>query len=152
MATPSHMVNHRRRNQKFPGTEIQFHFIIRTVKAIFWPSISVHKQSQHDRELTEKNAKASLESSDIPRMPSRVWKSSEVPLLPFSQWVFLSRNVSKLLYCLQLLSATACVGLSLRKLIKHDYGEVEKGDTEKRNRKAALYISIPWHWQKRCCF
>ncbi|CBI26167.3 unnamed protein product, partial [Vitis vinifera] len=50
------------------------------------------------------------------------------------------RALSKLLYWLQLLSATACVVLSLLKLIKHDYGEVAKGDSDKRNRKSALTI------------
>ncbi|GLT70966.1 hypothetical protein SLA2020_430120 [Shorea laevis] len=73
-------------------------------------------------------------------MPTRTWKSSDVPLLPFSQWIFLSRNVSKLLYWLQLLSAITCVVLSLMKLIKHNYGEVQKGDTDKRNRQSALNI------------
>ncbi|KAG6726624.1 hypothetical protein I3843_02G077700 [Carya illinoinensis] len=46
----------------------------------------------------------------------------------------------KFLYWLQLLSATACVVLSLMKLVKHNYGEVEKGDTDKRNRQSALNI------------
>ncbi|KAA8548564.1 hypothetical protein F0562_000169 [Nyssa sinensis] len=73
-------------------------------------------------------------------MPTRTWKSSDVPLLPYAQWVFLSRNISKLLYWLQLASATACVVLSLMKLIKHNYGEVAKGETDKRNRRSALNI------------
>ncbi|XP_076933357.1 uncharacterized protein LOC143599247 [Bidens hawaiensis] len=71
---------------------------------------------------------------------SRTWTSSEVPLLPYGQWVFLSRNISRLLYWLQLASATACVVLSLIKLVKHNYGEIQKGDTDKRNRKSALTI------------
>ncbi|KAJ6911706.1 hypothetical protein NC652_022094 [Populus alba x Populus x berolinensis] len=41
---------------------------------------------------------------------------------------------------LQLASASACVVLSLMKLIKHNYGEIEEGDTDKRNLKAALNI------------
>nr|GEZ03112.1 ARM repeat superfamily protein [Tanacetum cinerariifolium] len=45
-----------------------------------------------------------------------------------------------LLYWLQLASATACVVLSLIKLVKQIFGELEKGDTDKRNRKSALII------------
>ncbi|KAK6117281.1 hypothetical protein DH2020_048975 [Rehmannia glutinosa] len=73
-------------------------------------------------------------------MPTRMWTSTEVPLLPYAKWVFISRNVSKLLYWLQLASATACVVLSMIKLVKRDYGDVEKGDSDKRNRKSALII------------
>lgn len=116
------------------------HFLIGTVKAIFRPILSVQKKVNHTRELTTTNDTASPGFTDHQRMPTRTWKSSDVPLLPFSQWIFLSRNVSKLLYWLQLLSATACVVLSLMKLIKHNYGEVEKGDTDKRNRQSALNI------------
>ncbi|GKB35777.1 ARM repeat superfamily protein, partial [Tanacetum coccineum] len=43
-------------------------------------------------------------------------------------------------YWLQLASATACVVLSLIKLVKQNFGELEKGDTDKRNRKSALII------------
>jgi hypothetical protein len=116
------------------------HFLIGTVKAIFRPILSVPKKVNHTRELTTAYDTASPGFTDHQRMPTRTWKSSDVPLLPFSQWIFLSRNVSKLLYWLQLLSATACVVLSLMKLIKHNYGEVQKGDTDKRNRQSALNI------------
>nr|KYP72809.1 hypothetical protein KK1_005411 [Cajanus cajan] len=50
------------------------------------------------------------------------------------------RMLSKLLYWLQLFSATACVVLSSMKLIKHNYGEVAKGDTDRMNRESALNI------------
>jgi len=69
-------------------------------------------------------------------MPTRTWVTSDVPLLPYA----LSRNISRLLYWLQLASAIACAVLSLMKLIKHNYGEVEKGDSDKRNRRSALNI------------
>ncbi|KAG2727366.1 hypothetical protein I3760_01G154100 [Carya illinoinensis] len=117
------------------------HLLIGNIKAIFRPMHLVRKQSKHARESTGIDDAASPGlGTDRQRMPSRTWKSSDVPLLPFSQWVFLARNVSKFLYWLQLLSATACVVLSLIKLIKHNYGEVQKGDTDKRNRQAALNI------------
>ena len=116
------------------------HFLIRTVKAFFGPILAVQKPSQHTRELTRTTDAASPRFRDHHRMPTRTWKSSDVPLLPFSQWVFLSRNVSKLLHWLQIISALACVVLSLMKLIKHNYGEVEKGDDDKKNRQSALNI------------
>ncbi|KAK1315776.1 hypothetical protein QJS10_CPA05g00902 [Acorus calamus] len=70
----------------------------------------------------------------------RTWKSTEVPLLPYAGWVFLSKNISKVFYWLQLLSASTCVALSLWRLSEQKFGEVSKGDTDKRNRKAALNI------------
>nr|GMD72639.1 uncharacterized protein LOC109169034 [Ipomoea batatas] len=73
-------------------------------------------------------------------MQSRVWASSEVPLFPYAKWMFISRNVSKFLYWLQIVSATACLVLSLSRLIAQDYGEIAKGDTDRRNRKSALNI------------
>lgn len=62
------------------------------------------------------------------------------PLLPYGRWFFFSSTVSRLLYWLQLLSATACVALSSYKLVRHNYGDVHKGDTDKRNRQSALNI------------
>jgi len=74
--------------------------------------------------------------------------------------------VSRLLYWLQLLSATACVALSSYKLIRHNYGDVHKGDTDKRNRQSALNIfyslafaeallflveKVYWEWQVSVC-
>lgn len=106
--------------------------VITTVKSIFRPIV---KSSQHGREIT-RNRKLEIQK----KAPSRVWTTSDVPILPYAPWVFVSRNVSKLLYWLQLASASACVGLSLVKLVKHNYGEVAKGDTDKRNRQAALNI------------
>ncbi|KAG6664401.1 hypothetical protein I3843_02G077700 [Carya illinoinensis] len=116
------------------------HFLIRTLKSIFQPVRVLRERSQRTRDSTETNDAAIPGLRDRQRKPTRRWASSDVPFLPFSQWVFLSRNVSKFLYWLQLLSATACVVLSLMKLVKHNYGEVEKGDTDKRNRQSALNI------------
>ncbi|VVB15110.1 unnamed protein product [Arabis nemorensis] len=94
------------------------------------------------------------------------WNNSEVPLLPYARWFFISSTVSRLLYWLQLLSATACVALSSYKLVKHNYGDVHKGDTDKRNRQSALNIFYSlalaeallflaekayWEWQVSVC-
>ncbi|XP_019092155.1 PREDICTED: uncharacterized protein LOC104744785 [Camelina sativa] len=68
------------------------------------------------------------------------WKNSEVPLLPYARWLYISSYVSRLLYWLQLLSAISCVALSSYKLVRHNYGDVQDGDLDKRNRQAALSI------------
>ncbi|KMS97749.1 hypothetical protein BVRB_5g124200 [Beta vulgaris subsp. vulgaris] len=77
---------------------------------------------------------------DKKHLPTRRWASSDVPILPYFSWFFLSRNISKILQCLQILAAMACVALSLIKLIRRDFGEIAKGDSDKRNRKSALII------------
>ena len=74
------------------------------------------------------------------RQQTRRWATSDVPLLPYARWVFLSRNISKLLQWLQIAAALACVVLSLMKLIMKNFGDIQKGDTDKRNRKDALFI------------
>lgn len=114
------------------------HYIIGMVKSIFRPISKVGKTSQRNTDVDGEVDGAKFRTWQ--RKPTRTWASSDVPLLPYAQWVFLTRNISKILYWLQLASATVCVALSLMKLIRHDYGEVAKGDTDKRNRKAALNI------------
>ncbi|XWS35069.1 hypothetical protein CRYUN_Cryun21dG0094500 [Craigia yunnanensis] len=115
------------------------HILIRAVKAIFYPLSLIRKQSQNTREITQVGH-SQVGGWNHKRAPTRTWISSDVPLLPYGQWVFLSRNISKALYWLQLLSATACVVLSSMKLIKHNYGDLQKGDADKRNRQSALNI------------
>ncbi|URD73541.1 hypothetical protein MUK42_35196 [Musa troglodytarum] len=81
-----------------------------------------------------------LRSQVAPSPPPRTWHTRDVRLLPFSGWVFLPRNVSRLLYWLQLLAASSCVSLSLMRLVEQDFGELPPGDPDKKNRKAALNI------------
>ncbi|XP_073123251.1 uncharacterized protein [Henckelia pumila] len=116
-------------------------FVIEVAKAACKSVVPSRKTSQQSRELAgTTNCQASGRDWEVKRMPTRTWTSSEVPLIPYGKWLFNSRNVSKLLYWLQLASATACVVLSMIKLVHRNYGEVEKGDTDKRNRKSALII------------
>ncbi|KAK8635285.1 hypothetical protein V6N13_023162 [Hibiscus sabdariffa] len=115
------------------------HILIKAVKAMGRPLSLIRKQSHNTREVTQ------VDQSQVgrwkhSRASTRTWITSDVPLLPYGQWILLSRNISKVLYWLQLLSATACVVLSCMKLIKHNYGDVQKGDTDKRNRQSALNI------------
>lgn len=115
------------------------HVVIKAVKAILRPILAVGNGKS--REInTEGLNQANRKNWNRQKMPTRTWNTSEVPLIPYAPWVFISRNISKILYWLQIVSATACVVLSLIKLIKRNFGEVAKGDTDKRNRKAALII------------
>ncbi|KAI3687224.1 hypothetical protein L1987_80918 [Smallanthus sonchifolius] len=116
----------------FRAVKSRSHRLVRAFKTVF--RVNSVKDRSNVVKLKVKNK---LENK---RTLTRTWTSSDVPILPYGQWVFLSRNISRLLYWLQLASATACVVLSLIKLVKQNYGEVEKGDTDKRNRKSALTI------------
>ena len=131
-----------------------------------WQHQSTWSISRGSRDIAATRDGVTAENWDGQRKPTRRWTSSEVPLLPYARWVFATRQISKLLYWLQVLSATACVVLSAMKLIKHNYGEVAKGDTDKRNRKAALTIFYSlalaeallflmekayWEWKVTCC-
>ncbi|KAI6693184.1 hypothetical protein NL676_020894 [Syzygium grande] len=115
--------------------------LVESVKDMLSPvSSGTRKQSQHSWEISETTDATNVREQKLQRKATRKWTSSEVPILPYGGWVFLSRNISKILYWLQLLSAITCVVLSLMKLIEHNYGEVANGDMDQRNRKAALII------------
>ncbi|OVA04432.1 hypothetical protein BVC80_1395g156 [Macleaya cordata] len=124
----------------FRALKSSSHFLLRTVKAIFQPVMTIRPQSHHDRELTKNNQIAKFRNQNGEKISTRTWRTSDVPLLPYARWVFLSRNISKFLYWLQLLSASACVTLSLIRIVQQDFGEVSKGDSDKRNRNSALNI------------
>ncbi|XP_050373370.1 uncharacterized protein LOC126791022 [Argentina anserina] len=123
----------------FRALRMSSSFILESIKAFFKPVLTVTK-SQRSRQIVGTNDARTLRAFNVQGKTTRTWTSSEVPLLPYAQWVFRARHISKLLYWLQLLSASACIALSLMKLIKHNYGDVEKGDTDKRNRQAALSV------------
>ncbi|KAL0548300.1 hypothetical protein IC582_012748 [Cucumis melo] len=123
----------------FRALRTRSQFLVRKIKATFKSVLALGKQSR-GREIRGNSNTNNRGMSEQSRMPTRQWSTPDVPLLPYGQWVFLSKNISKLLYWLQLISATACVVLSLMKLIKHNYGNIAKGDMDKRNRRAALSI------------
>ncbi|CAL9179398.1 unnamed protein product [Musa hybrid cultivar] len=106
--------------------------LFRSLKLIFRPF------SIHTTRIPSSVEMASDPTSKDP--PPRTWHTSDVPLLPFSGWVFLTRNVSRVLYWLQLLAASACVSLSLMRLVDQDFGQLRPDDPDKKNRKAALDI------------
>ncbi|PKA55387.1 hypothetical protein AXF42_Ash006589 [Apostasia shenzhenica] len=66
---------------------------------------------------------------------STTWVAGDVPLLPFSGWLFVSKSISRLLDLLQILAAASCVALSLMRLCQQDYGE---GDMT--NERSALNV------------
>ncbi|XP_042521346.1 uncharacterized protein LOC122094816 [Macadamia integrifolia] len=73
----------------------------------------------------------------------RTWTSSEVPLLPYACWIFQSKNISKLLSWLQLLSAITCITLSLMRLVQLTHGDAitpSRVCTETTNLRSALNI------------
>ncbi|KAL2469966.1 ARM repeat superfamily protein [Abeliophyllum distichum] len=119
----------------FLATKSRSSLIFRTMKKVFRPIFHSRKASQRSREISGMTRQASRRIWDQKKMPTRRWISSEVPLLPYAKWVFISRNVSKVSYWLQLASATSCVVLSMIKLILQNYGEMDKN-----NRKSALII------------
>ncbi|KGN57035.1 uncharacterized protein LOC101204674 [Cucumis sativus] len=123
----------------FRALRTRSQFLVRKIEATFKSVLALGKQSR-GREIRGNSNANDRGMSEQSRMPTRQWSTPDVPLLPYAQWVFLSKNISKLLYWLQLISATACVVLSLMKLIKHNYGNIAKGDMDKRNRRAALSI------------
>ncbi|KAL5984569.1 hypothetical protein ACLOJK_018674 [Asimina triloba] len=104
---------------------------------IFGRSSELEWQQQAAWSLTDESKYSFQESSHKER---RTWVTHEVPLLPCTGLVFLAKNISKFLYWLQLLSASASVTLSLKRLIEQDYGKVQKGDSGKRNLNSALNI------------
>lgn len=112
-------------------------FLVHAVKAAFRPFSVIQSDTQHGHQITSKIqiVAARYQQKDPNYSTQRTWHSSDVPLFPYAGWVFLSKNVSRIFYWLQLISAVACAVLSLMRLIQQDYG---KSTNETRNRKSAL--------------
>jgi hypothetical protein len=71
----------------------------------------------------EARARAALfQRQVVAFMKRRAWHAPDVSLLPYTGWVFVSRKIGRLLNWLQVLSALACVALSLMRLWKRDFG------------------------------
>ncbi|AED92635.1 unnamed protein product [Arabidopsis thaliana] len=141
---------------------------ISSFRALRSSSASLFKNLKRisDSIFKPRSREATARDCVVPETTLETWKNSDVPLLPYARWFFISSTVSRLLYWLQLLSATACVALSSYKLIRHNYGDVHKGDTDKRNRQSALNIfyslafaeallflveKVYWEWQVSVC-
>jgi hypothetical protein len=68
-------------------------------------------------------------------MRRRAWHAPDVSLLPYTGWVFVSRKIGRLLNWMQVLSALACVVLSVMRLWKQDFG-----GRDSRNMRPALLL------------
>ncbi|ONK78011.1 uncharacterized protein A4U43_C02F13270 [Asparagus officinalis] len=117
----------------FRAIKTSSQFMIKVIKFIFRPSSSATISDDVRRVVSTRSTIA-----DSPTR--RYWSSDDVPLLPYASWMFLSRNISKVLYWLQILSACACVSLSLMRLSLQDYGNIERDDRDRKNLKSALNI------------
>lgn len=118
-------------------------FLVRAIKAIFRPFSVIQPVNQHSRHITSDLKMVTSESQHQTHQNAdkRTWRSSEVPLLPYASWVFLSRNISRVFYWLQLISAAACGALSMMRLIQQDYSDDGGSeDPAKRNLRPALNI------------
>ncbi|KAJ0979650.1 hypothetical protein J5N97_015124 [Dioscorea zingiberensis] len=135
---------------------------IRVIKATFRPFSAIKSESQQQRHIAD-DIQLITQTQVLPPTRQRTWKSSDVPVVPYAGWVFLSKNISRALYWLQLLSALACMTLSLMRLIQQDYVEEEPEDG---NMKPALILFYAlalaeallfllerayWEWQISIC-
>ncbi|CAH8276731.1 unnamed protein product [Arabidopsis lyrata] len=95
-----------------------FRFLVKHVIQIFHQAAHIagndNRPPVRERKIVQRN------SGQITR--TRTWKSSDVPMLPYTGWVFVSRNVSRVFYWLQIASAFASIAISTIQLIKQDYG------------------------------
>ncbi|CAN6289371.1 unnamed protein product [Urochloa humidicola] len=70
----------------------------------------------------------------------RTWHAPDVSLLPYTGWVSASRNIGRLLNWLQVLSAFACVALSLMRLWERDFGDDGTPSSSSKNKRPALLL------------
>ncbi|XP_031499572.1 uncharacterized protein LOC116263896 [Nymphaea colorata] len=111
--------------------------LVYMIKALYRPVTSTLPYFDRQSKFTS-STQANMPDDSQPQINSRTWPTSEVPLLPYAGWVFLSKNISKLLYWFQLAAAIACALLSLLRLCKQDYGNPDT--PEAQNRASALNI------------
>ncbi|KAM0954237.1 putative armadillo-like helical protein [Dioscorea sansibarensis] len=109
---------------------------IRVIKAIFQRFSSIKSENQLQKHITN-DIQMIAQTPVLPHTRQQTWISLDVTLMLYSNWAFLSTGISRALYWLQLLSAVACMTLSLVRLVQQDYGEVQP---ETKNRKPALNL------------
>lgn len=120
----------------FQALKSSSRFMFQRIKSIFQLSSVTKPASSHSRTIAESNQTVrEFQNQVIQRIKQHAWYTPNIPLIPHAGWIFLSKNVSRIFTLLQLSSATACVILSLMRLIKQDYGEGED-----KNKKIALVI------------
>ncbi|XP_074578694.1 uncharacterized protein LOC141835160 [Curcuma longa] len=138
-------------------------FFLRTLEAALHPlSVLQIEHAEAGREQ-DRNSPTNDQGNAV-RVADRrrSWHLPDVPLLPYAGWVFVAKNTSRLLLWLQLASSAACIGLSITRLVQHDYGE---SGSERTNRKSGLILFYSlalaeamiflmekayWWWQISC--
>ncbi|KAJ1688339.1 hypothetical protein LUZ63_019729 [Rhynchospora breviuscula] len=129
-------------------------FLWRSIKALFNPLSAVEPEHDQDRRMKEDAAKAREFQKKLARYQTmRAWQAPEVPLLPYSGWVFLSKNISRIFSWLQIVSAFNCIGFSLYRLIVQDYNSEERNSVPALNlfysvsfTEAALFLLEKIYW------
>ncbi|EEC75305.1 hypothetical protein OsI_11670 [Oryza sativa Indica Group] len=74
----------------------------------------------------------------VARTKQRVWHVPDVSLLPYTGRLFVSKNIGRLFSWLQVLSALACVALSVMRLWRHDFG----GDQPNKRPALLLFYTL----------
>ncbi|CAL9159301.1 unnamed protein product [Musa hybrid cultivar] len=123
----------------FRALQSSSRLFFRALSAAFNPFSVLRRHGDRSRRPARSNRAvgSSRDDSAVESTAQRIWHGPDVPLIPYAGWVFMSKNISRVLSWLQLLSALACVALSLLRLIQQDYGNVEQ---DSRNRKPALNL------------
>ncbi|KAH7676922.1 Armadillo-like helical-containing protein [Dioscorea alata] len=104
-------------------------FFIRVIKAIFQPFSAIKPESaqQQQQQHIANDIQIITQTEVPPPIRQCTWRSSDVLMVPYTGLIFISKNISKALYWLQLLSAVACMTLSLMRLIQQNYGVEQPG-------------------------
>ncbi|KAJ0234391.1 hypothetical protein HA466_0274250 [Hirschfeldia incana] len=113
-----------------------FRLLVRQVTSIFHKIASAGNNVDRSSSVQEtKREQRTTTPRQIER--TRTWTTSDVPMLPYTGWVFVSRNVSRVCYWLQIASAFASIIISMIKLIRQDYG-----GNELRSRSTNLHSAL----------
>ncbi|CAN6933593.1 unnamed protein product [Brassica oleracea] len=110
-----------------------FRLLVRQFIRIFRKEAQI--SGNNDRSSVQESKTEQRTPRQIER--TRTWTSSDVPMFPYTGWVFVSRNVSRFCYWLQIASAFASIIISMIKLIRQDYG-----GSELKSRSTNLHSSL----------
>ncbi|XP_062197473.1 uncharacterized protein LOC133900378 [Phragmites australis] len=109
-------------------------FFRRIVDGLVNPAAAVVDGGGGDTRTTTEQ----LQRQIVASVKQRTWHAPDVPLIPYADWFSASRKIGRLLNWLQVLSAFACVALSLMRLWKHDFGDGDQSSP--KNMRPALLL------------
>ncbi|OEL33100.1 hypothetical protein BAE44_0005880 [Dichanthelium oligosanthes] len=110
--------------------------VLRSSSRFFRRIMHLHAVADGGRE--ERTKTEQVQGQIVAVTKQRTWHAPDVSLLPYTSWVSASRNIGRFLNWLQVLSALACVALSLMRLSKHDFGD--DGASGSKNKRPALLL------------